>query len=103
LGVLAHFALAGVLPGILKTGPSRVRWSSTAVYDVTVAAVTGALPEAQVGRPATTGPGVAFLEQSLAHCASGTNAVTGERGTRLDFVSFHDARAFRHGMNRIAL
>src|SRR5919199_1576842 len=65
-------------------------------YDVTVAAVTGALPEAQVGGPGTTGPGVAFLEQFLAHCASGTNAVTGERGTRLDFVSFHTkGAAFR--------
>jgi xylan 1,4-beta-xylosidase len=66
------------------------------LYDVTVAAVTGALPEAQVGGPATTGPGVAFLEQFLAHCAGGVNAVTGERGTRLDFVSFHTKGAAFH-------
>jgi hypothetical protein len=66
------------------------------LYDVTVAAVTDALPEARVGGPATTGGGVAFLERFLAHCAEGTNAVTGGRGTRLDFVSFHTKGAAFH-------
>jgi xylan 1,4-beta-xylosidase len=59
------------------------------LYDVTVTAVIGELPEAQVGGPSTTGKGSAFLERFLTHCVSGTHAVTGERGTRLDFVSFH--------------
>ena len=74
--------------------PDIFYWKGTAqeyhrLYDVTVAAVTGLLPEARVGGPATTGGGAAFLEGFLAHCAAGTNAVTGRRGTRLDFVSFH--------------
>jgi xylan 1,4-beta-xylosidase len=59
------------------------------LYDITVAAVTSELPETQVGGPATTGGGSAFLERFLAHCESGTNAATGGRGTRLDFISFH--------------
>jgi xylan 1,4-beta-xylosidase len=46
-----------------------------------------------VGGPASTGPGTAraanFLRQFLAHCASGRNAVTGEQGAPLDFISFH--------------
>jgi xylan 1,4-beta-xylosidase len=59
------------------------------LYDVTVAAVTAELPGASVGGPATTGQGVTFLEGFLAHCLDGTNAVTGARGTQLDFISFH--------------
>jgi len=59
------------------------------LYDVTAAAVTSVLPEAAVGGPATTGRGCAFLEQFLAHCADGPNAVTGGLGAQLDFVSFH--------------
>ena len=35
------------------------------------------------------GAGSAFLRQFLQHCATGTNAVTGETGTRLDLVTFH--------------
>ena len=35
------------------------------------------------------GAGGGFLRQFLQHCATGTNAVTGNTGTRLDLVSFH--------------
>jgi xylan 1,4-beta-xylosidase len=42
-----------------------------------------------LGGPAVIAPGGPFLTQFLEHCATGTNAVTGEIGTRLDFVSFH--------------
>lgn len=66
------------------------------LYDITVAAVTGVLPEAQVGGPATTGLGVAFLERFLDHCATGHNASTDGQGTRLDFVSFHTKGAAFH-------
>ena len=59
------------------------------LYDVTVAAVNGELPEARVGGPATTGGGSAFLERFLSHCDAGTNEVSGNRGARLDFISFH--------------
>lgn len=74
--------------------PDIAYWQGTVedycrLYDVTAAAVTSVLPEGRVGGPATTGPGVAFLDRFLAHCATGTNEVTGAQGTRLDFVSFH--------------
>ena len=72
--------------------PDIAYWRGTAeqfhaLYDVTAAAVKAALPEAQVGGPATTGDlgpgrrGHEFLRGFLAHCA--------QRGTPLDFVSFH--------------
>jgi xylan 1,4-beta-xylosidase len=35
------------------------------------------------------GAGGSFLTQFLQHCATGTNAVTGNVGTRLDLVTFH--------------
>ncbi len=35
------------------------------------------------------GAGGTFLTQFLQHCAAGTNAVTGQTGTRLDLVTFH--------------
>lgn len=59
------------------------------LYDVTASAVRRALPGALVGGPATTGNGEEFLGRFLGHCVNGTNTVTGERGTPLDFVSFH--------------
>lgn len=64
------------------------------LYDHTVAAVKAACPEARVGGPATTSPirgrrSAQFLDRFLDHCAHGTNLYTGERGTHLDFVSFH--------------
>ena len=72
--------------------PDILYWRGTpeqfhALYDVTAAAVKAALPEAQVGGPATTGDlgpgrrGNEFLKGFLAHCA--------RRRTPLDFVSFH--------------
>lgn len=64
------------------------------LYDYTEAAVHAALPDARLGGPATCGPsegspGHLFLDQFLDHCANGTNAVTGQQGTRLDYVTFH--------------
>jgi xylan 1,4-beta-xylosidase len=46
-------------------------------------------PDAPGGGPAVVAPAGDFLTQFLAHCATGTNAVTGETGTRLDRVTFH--------------
>lgn len=58
------------------------------LYDFSVAGATEALPSIRIG-----GPGLAsntkFLEKFLVHCSRGKNAVTGARGTRLDFISFH--------------
>jgi xylan 1,4-beta-xylosidase len=46
-----------------------------------------------MGGPHTTSPSyrrpAAFLRDFLTHCRSGTNAVTGKTGTRLDYVGFH--------------
>jgi xylan 1,4-beta-xylosidase len=59
------------------------------LYDFTEAALHRAIPAAALGGPAVASPQRPFLEQFLEHCASGTNAVTGAVGTRLDLVSFH--------------
>ncbi|MCA9837108.1 MAG: hypothetical protein KC422_09335 [Trueperaceae bacterium] len=64
------------------------------LYDYTVAAVKAACPEARVGGPGTTNPvhgnkSAQYLDGFLKHCASGTNYYTGQKGTPLDFVSFH--------------
>lgn len=63
------------------------------LYDHAVNAVKGALPEARIGGPATTGPGwdkaADYLEQFLKHCAGGRNYANGKKGAPLDFISFH--------------
>jgi xylan 1,4-beta-xylosidase len=59
------------------------------LYDFTEAALHEAIPDAALGGPAVAGPGSAFLKRFLQHCASGSNALTGHAGTRLDLVSFH--------------
>jgi xylan 1,4-beta-xylosidase len=63
------------------------------LYDYTVAGLLSAIPQAKVGGPGTTSPARpaagAFLRAFLQHCTGGTNAVTGQTGTRLDYVSFH--------------
>jgi xylan 1,4-beta-xylosidase len=78
--------------------PDIFYWAGTAdeycrLYDHTVAGLLSVLPQARVGGPATTNPprpeAGAFLRAFLEHCVRGTNAATGEIGTRLDFLSFH--------------
>jgi xylan 1,4-beta-xylosidase len=69
-------------------------WRGTAaeyqrLYDYTEAALHAVLPGAALGGPAVARPWDPFLTDFLEHCASGENAVTGDRGTRLDFVTFH--------------
>ena len=63
------------------------------LYDYAADAVKRALPLALVGGPDSTGPANAraeeFLRQFLAHCAGGSNYVTGGKGAPLDFVAFH--------------
>jgi xylan 1,4-beta-xylosidase len=58
------------------------------LFDYTETGLHGVLPNARLGGPAVAAPGP-FLTQFLAHTASGTNAVTGASGTRLDLISFH--------------
>ena len=63
------------------------------LYDHTVAGIAAALPNARIGGPGTTNPSSPragdFLRAFLEHCLHGVNAVTGEQGARLDFISFH--------------
>ena len=60
------------------------------LYDFAVAGVRRALPTARVGGPEVAGgPGGTFLGEFLAHCAHGTNYVSGQIGSPLDFISFH--------------
>ncbi len=68
-------------------------WNGTAaefaqLYDYAEAALHGVLPNAVMGGPETARPGP-FMTSFLQHCATGTNAVTGMVGTRLDLVTFH--------------
>ena len=74
--------------------PDSAYWHGTfdeyaKLYDYTEAALHAALPDAALGGPAVAGAGSTFLTQFLRHCATGTNAVTGTTGTRLDLVTFH--------------
>jgi xylan 1,4-beta-xylosidase len=63
------------------------------LYDYSVAAAVRALPTIAIGGPGSTSPNNEnagqFLDGFLRHCTSGRDAVTGQTGTRLDFVSFH--------------
>jgi xylan 1,4-beta-xylosidase len=77
------------------------------LYDFSVAAVLGALPDARVGGPDTTGPAspkaAEFLRNFLEHCAHGKNSVTGATGTRLDFISFHPKGAAKWLDNHVQM
>jgi len=65
------------------------------LYDYTQAAIHQVLPTARFGGPATCGAysydskAANFLRDFLKHTKSGTNYYSGEKGTRLDFTSFH--------------
>jgi xylan 1,4-beta-xylosidase len=59
------------------------------LHDYAIAAVRRALPTAKVGGADTAGSGGRFTQAFLEHCLRGQNYATGERGTPLDFVSFH--------------
>jgi len=57
------------------------------LYDVFVDAVTSVDPELKVGGPACYHEW--FMKEFLDHVVYGTNHVTGETGTRIDFISYH--------------
>jgi xylan 1,4-beta-xylosidase len=59
------------------------------LHDFAVEAVRRALPTARVGGPDVAGSGGQFQKDFLRHCLEGTNWATGQKGTPLDFVSFH--------------
>ena len=64
------------------------------LFDYTEAAVHAVLEGAKLGGPGTTDPNpgansLMFMEAFLDHCANGLHAITGEKGIRLDFATFH--------------
>ncbi len=76
------------------------------LYDYAVDGVRRALPEVRVGGPETAGgPGGTFLGRFLEHCAHGTNYVTGQIGSPLDFISFHakGSPVFTNGHVRMSM
>ncbi|MDQ8188931.1 GH39 family glycosyl hydrolase [Roseibacillus persicicus] len=65
--------------------------------DHALAGVRRAIPNAKVGGPDVAGgPGGDFLERYIKHCLEGKNHATGEKGTPLDFLSFHAKGAPQH-------
>jgi len=64
-------------------------------YDYTEAAVHKALPNAKLGGPSvvhTRRPdfnGAIMMDEFLDHCRNGVNYVTGKKGTRLDYLTWH--------------
>jgi xylan 1,4-beta-xylosidase len=59
------------------------------LHDYAIAAVRRALPSARVGGSDVAGSGGQFQREFFEHCLRGTNHATGQKGTPLDFVSFH--------------
>jgi xylan 1,4-beta-xylosidase len=59
------------------------------MYDYASDAVYRALPTARMGGPHTAGAADDFLKGFIAHCLNDSNAVTGKKGARLDFIAFH--------------
>ena len=61
------------------------------LHDHTVHAVRRALPNARVGGPDLAVPtgGKEWLEAFIEHCLNGVNYATGQKGTPLDFLSWH--------------
>jgi xylan 1,4-beta-xylosidase len=92
--------------------PDAKYWGGTVdeyckLYDYAAYAVKSVLPEGRVGGPHVTGPAgsnaAKFLTQFLDHCESGTNYVTGTRGTPLDFIAFHAKGAPRFVDNMVRM
>ncbi|NQU53757.1 MAG: hypothetical protein HQ522_14605 [Bacteroidetes bacterium] len=57
------------------------------LYDVFVDAITSVDQELKVGGPACYHDW--FLKNFIEHVVNGTNHVTGKKGTRIDFISYH--------------
>lgn len=57
------------------------------LYDVFVDAITSVDPKLKVGGPACYHE--SFLKNFIEHVVNGKNHVTGEKGTRIDFISYH--------------
>ena len=72
------------------------------LHDYAIDAVRRALPTARVGGPDTAGGG-RYLRDFLAHCLRETNYATGQKGTPIDFISFHAKGAPRLVNGRVQM
>lgn len=74
---------------------NTVYWKGTReeffkLHDHTIRGVRRAIPKAKVGGPdIADGDGGDYLKSFLDHCLKGTNLASGQKGTPLDFISFH--------------
>ena len=78
--------------------PNIGYWQGTSeeyhkLYDYTADALRRALPNAVIGGPHSTGPrnerAAEFLRGFLEHVVRGTNYVSGETGSPIDYIGFH--------------
>lgn len=58
-------------------------------YDACSEALKEADPEIRFGGPGSAGALNEFVKALVAHCDTGTNYFTGEKGVRIDFISVH--------------
>jgi Glycosyl hydrolases family 39. len=60
------------------------------LYDYSVTGLLKGDPNIKVGGPAYSAPSsIGGIPSLINHCLTGTNAATGTKGTKLDFVSYH--------------
>ena len=74
--------------------PNIGYWQGTpeefyALHDFAIEGLRRALPNAKVGGPETADGGSEYLRAFFEHCLDGQNVATGQKGSPLDFVSFH--------------
>jgi xylan 1,4-beta-xylosidase len=69
------------------------------LFEYTEQALHEVMPNAQLGGPHAANARGKFLKRFLRHCADEKNSLTGEIGTRLDYIGFHakGGVAFRDG------
>ena len=75
------------------------------LFEYTEQALHEILPKAQLGGPHAANANGRFLRDFLRHCAEEKNSLTGQIGTRLDYVGFHakGGVAFRNGQVEMSM
>lgn len=85
---LERYFIDGRSPARAKQWSPRMVDRFNKMYDHFVDGAVAADPLIKVGGPGLAG-NPAFLRPFLDHCVNGANAVTGQKGTRVDFISWH--------------
>lgn len=75
------------------------------LFEYTEKALHEVMPKAQFGGPHAANANGKFLQDFLKHCAEEKNSLTGEIGTRLDYVGFHakGGVVFRNGQVQMSM